>query len=91
MIVGVSNDDVASHDAWIAKLGIPFRLVSDTEHVALRVYGVWQEREYEGRTYMGIARTTFLIGPDGRIERLWENVKPAGHADEVLSAVREAA
>jgi peroxiredoxin Q/BCP len=79
---------VASHDAWIAKLGIPFRLVSDTEHKALDAYGVYGEREYGGNKFMGIFRTTFLIGPDGVIKQVWEGVKPAGHADEVLAALR---
>ena len=84
----MSDDDVASHDAWIDKLGLPFRLVADTEHLALEAYGVWGEREYQGHRYMGIARTTFLIGRDGLIERVWEGVKPAGHAAEVLAALR---
>jgi peroxiredoxin Q/BCP len=88
VIVGVSDDDVASHDAWIEKLGIPFTLVSDAERTALNAYGVYVEREYNGNKYMGIARTTFLIGPDGVIERVWEGVKPAGHAGEVLAALR---
>jgi peroxiredoxin Q/BCP len=89
VIVGMSNDDVASHDAWIAKLGIPFQLVADTEHVALEAYGVWGEKEWDGKRYMGINRTTFLVRPDGVIARVWESVKPAGHAEEVLAALRE--
>ncbi len=84
----MSGDTVASHDAWIAKLGIPFTLVADPEHVALEAYGVWGEREYNGHKYMGIFRTTFLVGPNGAIERVWESVKPAGHAEEVLEALR---
>ena len=84
----MSDDDVAAHDAWIEKLGIPFRLVADTDRVALDAYGVYGEREWQGNKYMGIARTTFLIDPDGRIARVWEAVKPAGHAEEVLAALR---
>jgi len=87
----VSGDTVASHDAWIAKLGIPFTLVADPERVALEAYGVAREVEYEGKTYPTVARTTFLIGPNGAIERVWEKVKPAGHAEEVLEALRASA
>lgn len=83
----MSGDDVATHDAWIEKLGIPFQLVADPDHVALEAYGVWGEREWQGNKYMGIARTTFLIGRDGRIERVWEGVNPTGHAKEVLEAL----
>ena len=87
----MSGDDVASHDAWVEKLGIPFTLVADPDHVALEAYGVWGEREYNGNKYMGVFRTTFLIAPNGAIERVWENVHPVGHADEVLEALRAAA
>lgn len=87
----MSGDDVASHDAWVEKLGIPFTLVADPEHVALEAYGTWGEREYEGHKYMGILRTTFLIAPNGSIERVWEQVKPAGHAEAVIEALRAAA
>jgi thioredoxin-dependent peroxiredoxin len=75
----------------VEKLGIPFTLVADPSHVALEAYGVWGEREYNGNKYMGILRTTFLIGPNGSIERVWESVKPTGHAEEVLDALRTAA
>jgi len=87
----VSSDTVASHDAWIAKLGIPFALVADPERVAINAYGVHRDVEYEGKVYPTIARTTFLIGPNGAIERVWEKVKPAGHAEEVLEALRTSA
>jgi thioredoxin-dependent peroxiredoxin len=65
--------------------------VSDPDHVALEAYGVWGEREWNGRKFMGIFRTSFLIAPNGSIERVWENVKPAGHAEEVLEALRTSA
>ena len=87
----MSNDDTAALDKWITKLGYPYVLVGDPDHTVLETYGVWGEREFAGRKYMGIARTTFLIGPDGRIEKVWEKVKPQGHAEEVLAALREAA
>jgi len=85
----MSNDTPAELDAWIAKLNYPYALVSDTEHTTLEAYGVWGEREYAGHKYMGIARTSFLIGPDGHIEKVWEGVKPQGHAAEVLEALRQ--
>lgn len=92
MVVGVSGDTVASHDAWVEKLGIPFTLVADPDHVALEAYGTWGERERpDGTKFMGIFRTTFLIAPNGVIERVWEKVVPTGHADEVLEALRTAA
>jgi len=87
----VSADTVAAHDAWIEKLGIPFTLVSDPDHVALEAYGTWGEREFNGHKYMGVLRTTFLIDTNGSIERVWEQVKPAGHAAEVLEALRASA
>jgi thioredoxin-dependent peroxiredoxin len=87
----MSDDTPEALDRWIAKLGYPFMLVSDTDHSTIEKYGVWGEREFAGHKYMGIARTTFLIGPDGRIEKVWEKVKPQGHASEVVEALREAA
>jgi len=87
----VSADTVAAHDAWIEKLGIPFTLVSDPDHVALEAYGTWGEREFNGHKYMGILRTTFLIDTNGSIARVWEQVKPTGHAEEVLEALRASA
>ncbi len=91
MVVGVSADTVESHDAWIEKLGIPFTLVSDPERETITAYGVDKDVEYEGKLYHSIARTTFLIAPNGSIERVWEKVKPAGHAEEVLEALRTSA
>lgn len=88
VVLGISGDDVASHDAWIGKLGIPFTLVADPDHKAIDAYGVWGEREFNGNKYMGILRTTFLIGADGVVERVWEGVTPTGHADQVLEALR---
>lgn len=89
VVVGLNNDDVPTHDAWIAKLGIPFVLVADTEHTALDAYGSYGEQKFGDRTFTGPMRNTFLIGRDGRIEHVWEKVKPEGHVDEVLEALRE--
>lgn len=87
----MSDDDCPKLDRWIEKLHYPYVLVSDTSHEVLERYGVWGERQFAGRTYMGIARTTFLIGPDGRIEKVWEKVKPQEHAKEVLEELRQRA
>jgi peroxiredoxin Q/BCP len=90
VIVGMSDDQTATLDAWIRKLDYPYVLVSNTDHSTLDAYGVWGEREWQGRKYMGILRTSFLIGADGVVERVWENVKPGEHAREVVEALRAA-
>ncbi|MBB3607786.1 peroxiredoxin [Rhizobium sp. BK602] len=88
-ILGISPDSVKSHDKFVKKyeLGVP--LASDEEKAAAEAYGVWREKSMYGRTYMGVVRSTFLIGADGRIARIWDKVKVAGHAEEVLAAVGE--
>lgn len=83
-VIGVSPDPVASHIKFRDKHGLPFRLLSDPEHVAAEAYGVWVEKSMYGRRYMGIERSTFVIGPDGVIEHALYKVKPAGHADSLL-------
>ncbi len=87
-ILGISPDSPASHAAFRAKHGLGIALASDEEKAALRAYGVWVEKSMYGRRYMGVERTTFLIGPDGRIARIWRKVKVPGHVEEVLDAVR---
>lgn len=88
-VLGVSPDGQKSHEKFKAKYDLAVRLASDSEDkAAARAYGVWVEKSMYGRTYMGIERTTFLIGADGRIARIWRKVKVAGHADEVLAAAR---
>ena len=87
-ILGISPDSPASHAAFKAKHGLGIALASDEDKAALRAYGVWVEKSMYGRRYMGVERTTFLIGPDGRIARVWRKVKVPGHAEEVLDAVR---
>jgi peroxiredoxin Q/BCP len=86
-VYGVSPDSQASHDGFVAKcqLGIP--LVSDPDRRLIEGLGLWAEKSYAGRTYMGVERSTFVIGPDLRIERSWRAVKPGGHAAEVLAAL----
>lgn len=85
-ILGVSADPVAAQDAFKAehKLNIP--LASDESRKMLEAYGAWGKKSMYGKTFMGVKRTTFLIGTDGRISRIWENVKVDGHAEEVLEA-----
>jgi len=87
-IVGVSADPVDALDAFRKKHGLAIALASDEKHAMLEAYGVWQEKSMYGRTFLGIVRTTVLIGPDGRVLRVWPKVKVEGHADEVLAAVK---
>jgi peroxiredoxin Q/BCP len=69
------------------KYGLPFTLLADPDHAVAEEYGVWGEKKYRGRTYMGITRSTFVIGADGTVKRVLHNVKPATHADDVLAAL----
>jgi thioredoxin-dependent peroxiredoxin len=87
-VVGVSADAVKKQEAFKAKHGLATPLASDESHETLIAYGVWGEKSMYGRKYMGINRTTVLVGPDGRIARVWPKVKIAGHADEVLAAAK---
>lgn len=86
-VYGVSPDPPRSHDRFADKCGIGFPLISDPDRSLCEVMGVWVEKSMYGRTYMGVERSTFLVGPDGRVEREWRRVKPAGHAAEVLAAL----
>ena len=83
-VMGVSPDSAESHCKFKAKHELAVRLASDPEHKTADAYGVWVEKSMYGKTYMGVARTTFLIGLDGTIEKVFEKVKPEGHADEIL-------
>ena len=87
-IFGVSADSPESHDRFASKCGLEIPLISDPEHVLIDALKLWVEKTYMGRSYMGVERSTFLIGPDGTIEREWRAVKAPGHAAEVLDAVR---
>jgi len=87
-VVGVSADPTSAHDKFKQKYGLDVALASDEERKTIEDYGVWVEKSMYGRKYMGIERATFLIGQDGRIARVWRNVKVPGHADEVLAAVK---
>jgi peroxiredoxin Q/BCP len=85
-VIGISKDTVASHDKFKKKYELPFTLASDAEGHVCEDYGVWTEKSMYGRKYMGIERTTFLIGPDGVIKQVWNKVKVPGHVAEVLKA-----
>ena len=91
VVIGVSKDTPAKHDKFIAKHGLDVSLGSDEAGDVLADYGVWVEKSMYGKTYMGIQRATFLIGPDGAVLRVWPKVRVKGHVDEVLAAVRDAA
>lgn len=88
-VVGISPDGPKSHAKFAAKYDLAFPLASDETKEVCAAYGVWAEKSMYGRKYMGVERSTFLIGRDGRIARVWRKVKVPGHAEEVLAAVRE--
>ena len=88
MVFGVSPDDVASHRKFRTKFRLPFPLLADPDHRVAERYGAWGEKSMYGRKYLGILRTTFVIGPDGRIRKVFERVKPKGHAAAVLDSLR---
>jgi thioredoxin-dependent peroxiredoxin len=87
-VIGVSADSVRAQDSFKAKHNLKTPLASDETHGMLEAYGVWGKKSLYGRTFMGIIRTTVLIGPDGRIARVWPKVKVEGHADDVLAAAK---
>ncbi|WP_036258692.1 thioredoxin-dependent thiol peroxidase [Methylocapsa aurea] len=87
-ILGASPDSVASHAKFKTKHTLDLTLVSDESKAMLESYGVWVEKSMYGRKYMGVERTTFLIGPDGKIATIWSKVKVPGHAEAVLAAVK---
>ena len=86
-VLGISPDPVKSHVKFRDKYHLNFPLLADVEHAVAEQYGVWQEKSMYGRKYWGVARTTFIIDAAGRIARVFEKVKPAGHASEVADAV----
>lgn len=88
-VYGISPDDLTSHQAFAEKHGLNFPLLADVGHVVLEQWGFWGERERDGKKFMSVLRSTVLVGPDGRLERVWPNVNFQGHADEVLAAIQE--
>ena len=86
-VLGVSIDSVKSHQKFTEKFHLPFTLLADEDKSIVQAYGVWGQKSFMGRKYQGTHRVTFLIGPDGRIKRIWPQVKPGEHAQEVLAAL----
>ena len=86
-VLGVSILDEKSKAKFASKYDLNFPLLADAEHAVADKYGVWQEKSNYGKKYMGIARTTYLIGPEGKVQKRWDNVKVDGHAEAVLAAV----
>jgi thioredoxin-dependent peroxiredoxin len=87
VILGVSPDSVKKHDKFIEKFKLPFTLLADEDKKIVEAYGVWGEKSFMGRKYLGVYRVTFLIGPDGKIKKIWPAVEPDEHAEEVLAAL----
>ncbi len=87
-ILGVSPDSPKSHAKFKEKYHLPFTLLADEGHHICDTYGVWGPKKFLGKEYEGVLRTTFLIGPDGKIVRVFENVKPDGHSQEILEALK---
>lgn len=88
VILGISADSVASHAKFKAKYHLPFNLLADTDHAVCEKYGVWGRKKMMGREYDGIFRTSYLVGTDGKIKKVFADVKPAGHSQEVLVALK---
>jgi peroxiredoxin Q/BCP len=87
VVLGVSPDDERSHVKFKEKYRLPFTLLADPEHEVATRYGVWGEKSFAGKKYMGVNRSTFVIDADGNIKKIFESVKPATHADDVLAVL----
>ena len=87
VVLGVSPDDATKHQKFVKKHELPFQLLVDPGQKVASAYEAWGEKSMYGRKYMGILRKTYLIGPDGKIKKIWPKVKPEGHAAEVLAAI----
>ena len=86
-MLGVSPDDVTSHEKFKKKHELPFTLLADPDHAVAEKYGVWGERKFAGKSYMGINRSTFIIDSEGNVARALMGIKPAGHAAQVLDSL----
>ena len=91
MVLGVSPDDTSAHCRFKEKYGLPYTLVADTDHAVAEAYGVWAEKRMFAHKYWGNLRITFVIDREGSVARVFEKVKPEGHAKEVAEAVRKIA
>jgi peroxiredoxin Q/BCP len=88
-VFGVSIDSPKKHAKFIEKFQLPFTLLSDEEKTVVDAYGLWAKKKFMGREYMGTLRTSFIINPEGKIAKVYEGVKPEGHADQVLADLKE--
>lgn len=89
VVLGVSRDSVKSHKKFVMKYKLPFTLLADTEKIVHKAYDTWGRKSFLGKSYTGTFRTSFLIGPDGKIAKIYEKVKPPVHAEEVLRDLKE--
>ena len=89
VVLGVSPDNERSHVKFREKYDLPFTLLADTDHEVAERYGVWGEKKFMGKTYLGVKRWTFVIAEDGTVKKVFPDVKPAEHADNVLAVLRE--
>ncbi|HVT40583.1 MAG TPA: thioredoxin-dependent thiol peroxidase [Gemmatimonadaceae bacterium] len=87
VIIGISPDSVSKHRKFREKYSLPFTLLADLDHKVAEKYGIWVEKTFYGRKYMGVERTTYIIGPDGRIRTIFPKVTPEGHAEAVHEAL----
>jgi peroxiredoxin Q/BCP len=87
IVLGISVDDLPSHQKFARKYSLPFPLLADTDTTVSQLYGVWKEKNLYGKKYMGVNRETFLIDKDGVVRKIWHKVKPEGHAEEVLETI----
>jgi peroxiredoxin Q/BCP len=87
VVLGISPDSARSHAKFREKYGLPFTLLADEDHAMAERYGVWVEKKFAGRSYMGVERSTFVIDPDGNVAKVMRRVKPNEHADQVLAAL----
>jgi peroxiredoxin Q/BCP len=87
VVLGISPDSEASHAKFKAKHGLPFPLLADPDHAVSEAYGVWKQKSFAGRKYMGVERSTFLIAPDGTVARVMRKVDPKAHAADVLAVL----
>jgi peroxiredoxin Q/BCP len=87
VVLGVSPDSPKRHTKFREKYGLPFTLLADEDHAVSEAYGVWVEKSFAGKKYMGVERSTFVIGPDGKLAKVMRRVEPDTHADEVLAAL----
>ncbi|TVY01852.1 thioredoxin-dependent thiol peroxidase [Paenibacillus cremeus] len=88
-VIGISPDDLRSHDKFAAKYELPFLLLSDPDHAVCELYDVWRLKKLYGKEYMGVVRSTFLIDEQGKLAAEWRNIRIKGHVDKVLEAVKQ--